>query len=574
MLRKRRIVALPIIAVMLVAGLLLITSNAGVSQSVQAAANQQSTFNIPTQMVPNNWPMTPSGLGAGDSFRLLFVTQGTTDGTTNGISRYNSYVADEAKKNTEFKEHMALSFRALVSVYQGLDARGNTLTRHHIPDPGHNSPIYWVKGDKVADSYADFYDGSWDSRVGRTSTGGYVGSASLTVHTGSTHEGTPANRSGWSLALGSPPAWWAFGTRQGAFGEIGTAFKDISGDEIYSHYNYSSDVRAFYGISPVLKIRPTTGPKPIIKGPTGKVTGPFDATITFPDDYQINYMELGDIQVSGGNASNLRGRNYTDAGRYGVTFTVTITPDYAKSVYDKDQTTVAVSMNAGAVSDQNGWGSVAPDAYTVKSSYVKTIPFDSDGVGTVPQGWGLISSTDLQPGDSFRLLFITSDTSDARTGDIAEYNGFVQSAAARNTILNGFSSRFRVLGSTSGVHALDNTGTRGTGVPIYWVKGAKVADNYSDFYDGSWDSRVGVDEQGRPLPRERDATRELWKTMTLTGTNNDGTVNSREPLGGSQVVATSLDRAWPFHAFTTLWHNKGHFYALSPVLKIAKAGGL
>ena len=26
------------------------------------------------------------------------------------------------------------------------------------------------------------------------------------------------------------------------------------------------------------------------------------------------------------------------------------------------------------------------------------------------------------------------------------------------------------------------------GVPIYWLGGAKVADQYQDFYDGSWDN--------------------------------------------------------------------------------------
>ena len=52
-----------------------------------------------------------------------------------------------------------------------------------------------------------------------------------------------------------------------------------------------------------------------------------------------------------------------------------------------------------------------------------------------------------------------------------------------------YSSQFRVVGSTAAVDARDNTNTTGTGVPIYWLNGGKVADNYADFYDGSWEQR-------------------------------------------------------------------------------------
>ena len=51
-------------------------------------------------------------------------------------------------------------------------------------------------------------------------------------------------------------------------------------------------------------------------------------------------------------------------------------------------------------------------------------------------------------------------------------------------------SGFRVVGSTADVDARDNTATTGTGVRIYWLYGNKVADNYDDFYDGTWDDEV------------------------------------------------------------------------------------
>ena len=35
------------------------------------------------------------------------------------------------------------------------------------------------------------------------------------------------------------------------------------------------------------------------------------------------------------------------------------------------------------------------------------------------------------------------------------------------------------------------------GVPIYWLNGAKVADDYADFYDGSWDSNAARNDAGK-----------------------------------------------------------------------------
>ena len=40
---------------------------------------------------------------------------------------------------------------------------------------------------------------------------------------------------------------------------------------------------------------------------------------------------------------------------------------------------------------------------------------------------------------------------------------------------------------------LDRRATRG--VPIYWVGGSKVADDYADFYDGDWDDETNVRDQ-------------------------------------------------------------------------------
>ena len=75
-----------------------------------------------------------------------------------------------------------------------------------------------------------------------------------------------------------------------------------------------------------------------------------------------------------------------------------------------------------------------------------------------------------------------------------------------------------MVGSTEDVDARDNTGTTYTsgssykGVPIYWLNGNKVADQYQDFYDGSWDeeasmrTQAGTSTGSSPAPYGQAAT--------------------------------------------------------------------
>ena len=119
----------------------------------------------------------------------------------------------------------------------------------------------------------------------------------------------------------------------------------------------------------------------------------------------------------------------------------------------------------------------------------------------VPSNW-VLTPSGLSVGDEYRLLFATSGRRNAESSSIGTYNTFVQNAAASgHTAIQGYSSGFRVVGSTEAVDARDNTSTTYTssnkGVPIYWLGGNKLADNYEDFYDGTWDDETNSkDEDG------------------------------------------------------------------------------
>ncbi len=114
---------------------------------------------------------------------------------------------------------------------------------------------------------------------------------------------------------------------------------------------------------------------------------------------------------------------------------------------------------------------------------------DPPVVRIVQPDWSLIPEG-LEEGDSFRLLFVTSTRHQASSDKIQDYNRMVQGRAEMgHTDLLPYSRDFRVVGSTRNVHALDNTHASpdNPGAPIYWVNGGKVADDYTEFWMGSFD---------------------------------------------------------------------------------------
>ena len=190
---------------------------------------------------------------------------------------------------------------------------------------------------------------------------------------------------------------------------------------------------------------------------------------------------------------------------------------------------------------------------------------NSDGSYTVPHDWGLKPSG-FDESDQFRLLFITSFQNFASTPLIAYYNARVDGAASvGSSLIRPYRQQFRALVSTptrdgsTAVDARDNTSTTGTGVPIYWLNGAKVADNYTDFYDGSWDSIAGRTQTGSALT---DAV--MW-----TGSQADGTGYPGQEVGSAsgEVRVGTLDSTT-----TTMSSGSGEgierLYALSPVFVV------
>ena len=195
-------------------------------------------------------------------------------------------------------------------------------------------------------------------------------------------------------------------------------------------------------------------------------------------------------------------------------------------------------------------------------------------------------------GDKFRLIFVTSTKRTADSTSINDYNTFVQTVADNNDAFKSSDvnsntiANIQAVGSTATDDARDNTGMWNSGtsvwhdaddnVPIYWVNGDKVADSYSDFYDGSWKllrQNAPRNESGERMPSGRVT---VW-----TGSNDNGTKHSTNPLGASHVLwgavglVTDTDinpignTATSHTASNTTEH---HLYGITPVFQVEKVG--
>ena len=135
------------------------------------------------------------------------------------------------------------------------------------------------------------------------------------------------------------------------------------------------------------------------------------------------------------------------------------------------------------------------------------------------------------------------------------------------------------MGSTSATDARDNTSTTYTtytstnkGVRIYWLNGNKVADEYEDFYDGTWD------EESNPT-NESGSFRLLSAQVNypFTGSNDNGTkdtVFSGRYLGASNSVrvgrpgSSNAGDGPLYSGNSTVPTHTRPFYALSEVFQV------
>ena len=200
----------------------------------------------------------------------------------------------------------------------------------------------------------------------------------------------------------------------------------------------------------------------------------------------------------------------------------------------------------------------------------------------VPLSW-ILAPDGVDRGDTFRLMFVTSSKRAGNSDSIGNYNSIVRTDAGDgHPGIYEFRDDFNAVASTESTDARDNTDTNpnsdGAGEPIYWLGGAKVADNYADFYDGSWDSNARVWESGARLPRP--GTGFIW-----TGSDDNGTEAASQalrsrgglnlPVEGYAARMVNLESSQTELSGSSRGITRqGHFYGLSPVFEVQSAPNL
>jgi hypothetical protein len=126
----------------------------------------------------------------------------------------------------------------------------------------------------------------------------------------------------------------------------------------------------------------------------------------------------------------------------------------------------------------------------------------------------IIPPQDLEANEPYHLVFITSIHTTTRSRDVNYYNDFVTSLANAA----GIASLARIVGSTrGGVSAYDNTSSifaDHSSVPIYNPLGERVADSFTDLWDGSLYNAIKADELGNDLGNRGVATGTSWNGST------------------------------------------------------------
>ncbi len=207
------------------------------------------------------------------------------------------------------------------------------------------------------------------------------------------------------------------------------------------------------------------------------------------------------------------------------------------------------------------------------AALLSAAPAPAQETSIVPSDWAL-KPADIRTGEPFRLLAITKKRS-LKSWRIEDYNTFVQEEVAGNVgheAIRAYGESFRVVASSSTVDARDNTGTnpeQALGVPIYWLNGARVADDNADFYDGAWQNHADL----RKTNGSMFTANQKLRMIVGTGSNNDGTRHASDVPGADFVRTGDPYDGEVLNDGRILGLNsRERLYALSPVFRAIDAG--
>ena len=182
---------------------------------------------------------------------------------------------------------------------------------------------------------------------------------------------------------------------------------------------------------------------------------------------------------------------------------------------------------------------------------------------------------ELERGDQYRLLFMTSAERTAESSDASDYDDFVQSVADAAPEVGSWGYQWQAVVSSADTDARDRINVNHeveVGVPIYRIDGLIIAEDYSKFWPDTDNGinripQLNVTELGDTLvaPGIRDFV-EVW-----TATRASGFRDVEGLLGGFQVGFGNAEQG----SRGAIWRDRvrptrdlKHVYAISEVLTV------
>ncbi|WP_423922417.1 hypothetical protein [Candidatus Poriferisodalis sp.] len=208
-----------------------------------------------------------------------------------------------------------------------------------------------------------------------------------------------------------------------------------------------------------------------------------------------------------------------------------------------------LGADLSSLSEDPGGNSLEIAVYTVVKDKAPFVP----GGHPVTKSW-LHIPQDVEVGYQFRVLFVTHRGTLPTSGNINDYNKFVQFEAEglteRDTaakpytdpVIQRVADEFRAVVCTAGADAVTNTEMTGAGVPIHWLDGGwqnrptLIASSYTGFYSAEWDNtEYGAYVTGNSAYFHENA-------MVWTGCDASGVAHPLYPMGADNLVAVGTPR--------------------------------
>jgi hypothetical protein len=174
---------------------------------------------------------------------------------------------------------------------------------------------------------------------------------------------------------------------------------------------------------------------------------------------------------------------------------------------------------------------------------------------------------DLSPGQTYRLVFVTADTSDTYSQNISDYNAFVTTEANGVPALAALGATWTVIGSTEAVSAIANINVAESGV-IYNLAGQEVAPNSAALFAVVTTpllNPIAYDQFGNVQTNEP-----IW-TGTCVNNNAVGATCEGDSFGdGASSVGTSSATSVDYLANGSYYgaSDGRPFYAISSTLTV------